>query len=605
MLVAAAAAQWKVDAASCTVEHGEVVHAASGRRLGYGQLAEAAAKMPAPTDVKLKDPKDFTLIGKPWRRLDAGGKVDGSIQFGMDVRVPGMKIATVKACPTYGGKLASVDEAPALKVPGVLKVVKLDNAVAVIGEHFWAAKQGLDALDIQWDRGANAKLDSAALWQALEELSKNGQPVLGRKVGEQAGQGGKQVEAVYQLPLLAHAPMEPLNATVHVTADKCSIWTGSQVPNRAVSVAAKATGLPEDKIEFVNYYLGGGFGRRLEPDIVEQAVLVAKQADYPVKLIWTREEDIRHDIPRPMYFDRISASLDADGKPGYWHHRTTGASVLKRWGPKAMGKDGLDPDLVECAAEPPYELPNLLSEWVPYEPPAGMALGWWRGVGPVHNIFVVESFVDELAHAVGKDPLEYRRSLLQKNPRALGVLNVAAEKIGWGQGRLPARVGRGIALGAPFGSFICAIVEAEVSPQGVVKLRRAVAALDCGIAVNPSSVEAQVQGGVTFGLSAALYSGLVIKDGGVQQSNFHDYRNLRINEMPAFEVHRVDSSESPGGLGETGTTVAAPALYNAIFAATGVRLRKLPLDQAQLVQGKDALDATVAAAHATTGEARA
>ena len=591
MLVAAAARQWKVDPASCTVEHGEVVHAASGRRLGYGKLAAAAAKLPPPAKVKLKDAGDFRIIGKRWRRVDARIKGDGTAQFGLDVRVPGMKIATIKACPVFGGKLASVDEAPAMKVPGVLKVVRLDNAVAVIGEHFWAAKQGLDALDIQWDRGANAGLDTDALWRALDERSRHGQPVTGRKVGEPSGQG-KRIEAVYQLPLLAHAPMEPLNATVHVTPDKCSVWMGSQVPNRVVATAARLTGLPQDKIEFTNHYRGGGFGRRLEIDVVEQAVNVAKQVDYPVKLVWTREEDVRHDIPRPMYFDRIAATVGEDGLPTYWHHRTTGPSVLKRWMPKAF--NGMDSDLVECAAEPPYELPNLLSEWVPFEMPQGLVIGWWRGVGPTHNLYVVESFVDELAHAAGKDPLAYRRSLLKNNPRSLAVLNLAAEKIGWGQGTLPPRVGRGIALGEPFGSRVCTIVETEVSAQGEVKLRRVVIALDCGTAVNPSSVEAQAQGGVIFGLSAALYSGLHIKDGGIVESNFNDYRNIRINEIPAVEVYRIESHGPPGGLGEVGTAIAAPALNNAIFAATGVRLRRLPIDNAALAQGQDALKAPVA-----------
>jgi isoquinoline 1-oxidoreductase beta subunit len=396
--------------------------------------------------------------------------------------------------------------------------------------------------------------------------------------------------------MLAHATMEPLNATVFVTADKCEIWTGTQVPARAVGEAARITGLPQDKVVLHNQYLGGGFGRRLETDWVEQAVAFAKQVSYPLKVIWTREEDIRHDRVRPMYHDVISAVLDANGRPVWYGYRTSGGSVLARFAPPAMGKDGMDSDAVECVAEIPYDIPKGKVEWIRHDMPPGLVVGWWRGVGPTHNLFVFESFMDELAHHAGKDPLEYRRALLQKSPRALGVLNLAAEKIGWGSQPLPARVGRGIALGEPFGSHVCAIVEVEVTPQGEVRLRRAVVGLDCGIAVNASSIEAQVQGGLLFGLSAAMFSDITIKDGAFEQSNFNDYRNLRINEAPVIEVHRVINTESPGGLGEVGTAITAPALANAIFAATGVRLYKLPVDRHLLVQSPDALKSVVSAA---------
>jgi CO/xanthine dehydrogenase Mo-binding subunit len=388
--------------------------------------------------------------------------------------------------------------------------------------------------------------------------------------------------------------MEPLNTTVHVRPDACEIWVGTQVPARCVGVAAKITGLAEDKVVLHNQYLGGGFGRRLETDSVEQAVAFARQVPYPLKVVWTREEDIRHDIVRPMYHDDISAVVDGDGRVLWFGDRIAGGTVLGRWAPAFMGKDGMDGDLIECVAEPCYDLPNLKVEWVRHDMPPGLNVGWWRGVGPTHNLFVMESFIDELAHRAKTDPVAYRRAMLGKNPRTLAVLDLAAEKIGWGKGTLPARVGRGVAVGDPFGSRVCAMVEVEVSPQGEVRMRRAVVAIDCGLVVNAGSVEAQIQGGLLFGLGAALFSEVTLRDGAIEQSNFHDYRMLRINESPPVEVHAVRSSEAPGGIGEVGTAIAAPALANAIFAATGVRLRALPVDRALLAQDKDALKKKVA-----------
>jgi len=581
MLVAAAAAHWKVDPSTCTAARARVTHSSSGRSLGFGELASAAAKLPQPREVKLKDRKDFALIGKPMRRIDTAGKVNGTTQFGLDVRLPGMKVGTVMACPTFGGRLASVDDRRARVMPGVIDVIRLDNAVAVIGEHFWAAKKGLEALRIEWDRGVNAHLTTDGLRNALAKSSREGTAIVGRQVGSSEPATGKKIESVYELPLLAHAPMEPLNATVSVTPDSCEIWAGTQVAARAQAIAAKVTGRPLNKVKVHNQYIGGGFGRRLEVDSIEQAATIAKHVSYPVKIVWTREEDIRHDYVRPMYYDRIAATLDADGYPAFWLHRITSASISARWLPPYLRKNGLDPDTVENAEKPPYALPNLRVEWVRHDMPTGLEVGWWRGVGATHNLFVVESFMDELAHAAVRSPLEYRRHLLRDNPRTLAVLNLAAEKIGMGQ-PLPARRGRGIAVGEAFGCPVCVIVEIDVSAQGAIALRRAVTAVDCGIAVNPNSVEAQMQGGLIFGLSAALHNGITLKDGAIEQSNFHDYRTLRLNEAPAIEVYIVEAADTPGGLGEVGTAVAAPALGNAIFAATGIRVRNLPFDRTSL-----------------------
>lgn len=597
LLVAAAAAQWRVEPSACSVARGVVLHAPTGRQAPFGLLAKVASTLPMPGKVSLKEPKDFQLIGKPFRRVDAADKVRGTTQFGIDVRLPGMKVATVKACPAFGGTLASVDDRAARAVPGVIDVIRISNAVAVVGEHFWAAKQGIEALKIEWHAGVNSQLSTQQLRDELAASLLNGKAIVAKETGKPPA--GTVVKATYQMPMLAHATMEPLNTTVHVRADGCDIWVGTQVPTRVVTVAAKLTGLPESKIALHNQYLGGGFGRRLETDSVEQAVEFAKQVKYPLKVVWSREEDIQHDIVRPMYQDNVSAVVNSAGIPVWFGDRISSGSVIGRWAPGFLRADGLDPDAVECAAELPYEIQNLKVEWVRHEMPAGLLVGWWRGVGPTHNLFVVESFIDELAHNAKADPVAFRRAMLQHNPKSLALLELAASKIGWGTSALPPRVGRGVALAEPFGSRVCAIVEVEVTAEGEVRLRRAVVTVDCGIAINASSVEAQIQGGLLFGLSAALFNEVTIKDGAIQQSNFHDYRTLRINEVPAIEVYTVHNDEAPGGLGEVGTAIAAPALNNAIFAATGVRLRHLPIDRKLLETGKAARK-VVAAALATS-----
>jgi isoquinoline 1-oxidoreductase beta subunit len=592
MLVSAAAQAWSVDPATCATDRAMVRHVASGRSATYGALADAASRQPVPAKVTLKDPKDFRLIGKSGRRLDTAAKVDGSMTFGIDARAPGMMIAAVATCPVYGGRLKSVDETAARAVPGVKDVIRLKDTVAVTGAHYWAAKCGLEALDVEWDLGPNTDFSSARLTKAMDEASKNGSPIIAREIGD-LSHAGKRIEAVYQIPALAHAPMEPLNALVHVRPDACEIWLGTQVPTRVVDAAVKVTGLPADKVIVHNQYLGGGFGRRLEADSAEQAVALARQVPYPLKMIWSREQDIRHDIPRPPYYDRISAVVDGEGYPLVWRDRVTSDSVGRRWAPVTLRGNGLDPDTVEGAEEPPYDLPNLKVEWVRHDMPGERPVGWWRGVGPTHNLFKVESFIDELAHAAGRDPVAYRRALLKKNPRALGVLNLAADRFGWGR-PTPSRIGHGVALAAPFGSFICVMLETEVTAAGEIRMRRAVAAVDCGIVVNPNTVEAQVQGGLIFGWTGALYSELTYENGAIQQSNFHDYRMMRINETPAIEVHVVPSAEHPGGIGEVGTAIAAPALGNALYAATGVRIRRLPIDRALLLAEK-AVDNTALA----------
>ncbi|MDQ0626040.1 xanthine dehydrogenase family protein molybdopterin-binding subunit [Paraburkholderia graminis] len=575
LLVSAAAQQWQVDAASCHAQAGQVIHAASNRSIGYGQLVEAAAKLPAPQNVPLKNPKGFKIIGTAVKRLDSPEKVDGTAMFGLDVRVPDMVYAAIANCPVFGGTLASVDDTNAKKIPGVRQVVKIDNAVAVIGDHTWAAKRGLQALDIKWNEGADAKLSMKQIVDDLANASqRNG--AVARKDGDvvHAFSNAKtRVDAIYQQPFLAHATMEPINCTVHVRADSCEVWLGSQVPTRVRDAAMAVTGLPADKIIVHNHLIGGGFGRRLEFDMVTQAVKIAKQVSTPVKVLWTREEDIQHDMYRPYYYDKISAGLDANGKPLAWQHRIVGSSILARFAPPAF-KNGLDPDAVEVASDLPYDLPNQLVDYVRQEPHA-IPTAFWRGVGPTRSTFVVESFIDELAAEAKVDPVKYRRDLLGKTPRALNVLNVAAQAADWGSA-VPKGQGRGVSVMHAFGSYFAIIVDVAVE-QGEVAVKRVVCAVDCGMVVNPNTVEAQVQGGIIFGITGALYSEITIKDGRVQQNNFTDYRMLRIDQTPPIDVHIVKSSEAPGGIGEPGTAALAPALTNAIFAATGKRLRHLPV----------------------------
>jgi len=582
MLVAAAAKRWKVNPASCRVERGVVYHEGSKRTLGYGDVAAEAASQPVPQDIKLKDPSQFKLIGTAAKRLDAPSKVDGRAVFGIDVKVPGMRIGTVAISPAKDGKLVSLDEAAARRIPGVHEVIRAgDEAVAVIGDHMWAAKKGLEALRPVWNAGSNGALSTASLVAAIARASE--QPgVIAKQVGDAAraiDAAVTKVSAIYQSPFLSHSAMEPLSCTLHIQPDRAEVWVSTQVPPRARQAVVDATGLPLDKVIVNNMLAGGSFGRRLEVDSILLAANIAKQVSYPLKLVWTREQDLRHDYYRPYYYDRVSAGLDARGRLVGRTHRVTGPSIFARFVP-ARFKGGLDPDAIECAAETPYDIPADFIDYVRHEH-QGMNTGFWRGVGATHNLFVVESFVDELAIAAKQDPVAFRRNLLQKNPRALAVMNLAAEKSGWGSA-LAARTGRGISVQYAFGTYLSCVLEVEVPSSGEIVLRRAVVTVDCGIAVNPDTVRAQIEGGLILGLGTAMFNQITVTGGAVDQSNFHDYRALRINEAPKIEVFQIHNNESPGGIGEVGTAAAAPALGNAIFAATGKRLRRLPFGDGQL-----------------------
>jgi len=582
ILVQAASQQWKVEPAGIRTEKGEAIHEASGRRVAYAALIDRAQGLTPPKDPPLKDIKDFKLIGNPLKRFDTPDKVNGKVVYGIDVMPSGVKFATLAACPVFGGTVGHVDDAKAKSLPGVRQVIVLKDLVAVVGDHMWAAKQGLSALDITWDEGPHSAVSSDDVWKQLRAASKT-EGAVANSVGDVAKglTQGDLLEAAYEMPFLAHATMEPMNCTVHVTPTACEVWVGSQVFSRVQAIAAKVTGLPLDKVTAHNYLIGGGFGRRLEVDMVASAVQIAQQVDGPVKVVWTREEDIQHDVYRPVYRDTLSASV-SNGRIIGWKHRITGSSIIARWLPPAFQK-GIDIDAIDSAADIPYDIPNLRVEYVRDEPPA-VPTGFWRGVGPNNNVFAIESFMDELAKKSNKDPVAFRRDLLGKSPRLKAALELAAAKSGWGN-PLPARTGRGIAVQVAFGSFIATVAEAEVDTHGAVHVRRMVSAVDTGIIVNPDTVVAQLQGGLIFGLTAALYGNITIHKGRVQQSNFNDYRMLRINEIPQIEVHLIKSAEAPGGIGETGATAAPPALGNALFAATGIRLRRLPIDQ-DVLSGK-------------------
>ncbi|ERF80627.1 MAG: isoquinoline 1-oxidoreductase, beta subunit [Bradyrhizobium sp. DFCI-1] len=584
MLIQAAANEWKVPAAECKVSNGVITHTASGKTTTYGKVAEAAARLEPPADVKLKDPKDWTIAGKGLKRLDTVDKTTGKMIYGIDVKLPGMLNAAIKDCPVFGGKVKSFDEAKIANMKGVKKVVPVgDSAVAVVADTWWRAKTALDALPIVWDEGDNAKVSSETIAKWLAEGLDNAQPAY---VGNQNGDAkaaiasaAKKVEAVYSYPYQNHATMEPMNATVLYTPDKCEVWCGTQNGEAAFAAALEASGLPAEKVDVHKLMLGGGFGRRGMTDYVRQAVAIAKQMPgTPIKLLWSREEDMQHGKYHPVTQCKLTGAFDADDNLVALHYRLSGQSILFSVRPEAL-QNGMDPAAFQGVAQSGeaaigYSVPNLLVEHSmrnPHVPP-----GFWRGVNVNHNAIYMECFMDELAQAVGQDPLEFRRKLMGKNPKHLAVLNAVAEKIGWGT-PAPQGVYRGIAQVMGYGSYVAGAAEISVTDGSKIKVHRIVASTDPGYVVNPAQVERQIAGSFVYGLSALFYGGCTVKDGRIEQTNFDTYNSMRINEMPKVEAVMVPSGGFWGGVGEPTIGVAAPAVLNAYFAATGKRIRSFPL----------------------------
>ena len=566
MLIGAAALTWNVPRDACRARNGTVEHVPTGRRLGYGELAARAATLPVPSDPPLKPTSEFRILGKRMPRLDTPDKVSGAAVFGLDVRVPGMVYAAVARCPVFGGRVQSFDPAPALAVPGVQRVVQISSGVAVVADRTWAAFQGKKALKIEWDEGATARWSSDGIWSAFTAAAARSGEVV-RAMGDVDANlkaAARTVEAVYEAPYLAHACMEPMNCTAHVPSrgGRCEIWAPTQSPQGVQAAAARVTGLPVEAITVHVTYLGGGFGRRGGPvDYATEAVELAQKIAGPVQVVWTREDDIQNALYRPATYNVLRGGLDARGAPLAWSHRL-------------VGPEGGSFLLTRGADELIYPLPHFRLERATVD--AGVPIGPWRGVGPSQNGWVVESFVDELAHAAGKDPYAYRRELVAGQPRLLGVLDLAAQHADWGSAP-PAGRSRGIALWRFGETFLAHVAEVSVGSDGGVRVHRVVCAADCGILVNPDTVEAQLEGAIVYGLTAALYGEITIERGRVAQSNFNDYRMLELAEMPEIEVHLVQSEAAPSGVGEAGLPPIAPAVCNAIFAGTGKRIRRLPI----------------------------
>ncbi|MGE0029813.1 MAG: molybdopterin cofactor-binding domain-containing protein [Steroidobacteraceae bacterium] len=578
MLIQAAAQHWEVDVSECRVEGGQVLNA-DGDALTYGEVAEAASKLPVPKDVALKAPEQFTLIGTRAKRTDTPGKVDGSAQFGLDVRLPGMLYASLVQCPELGGTVRSVDATAAEAMPGVRRVLTTGNGVAVVADHYWQARQAREALRIEWGAGPNARLDSRQIAATLAKAAQPGGGIAVRSDGDAASAingAARVLRATYKLPLLAHATLEPMNCTADVRADGCDLYTGTQWQDAAQATAARAAGLEPAQVRVHTTLLGGGFGRRLEMDFIPAAVEASKAVGKPVQVIWTREDDMTHDTYRPPAHDQAAGALDQDGRLIAWQLHLVSPSVTARMFPGAVADPKVaDPFAVEAAHNYPYDVPNVSVDYLRQE--IGIDVGYWRSVSHALNCFVAESFMDELAHAAKKDPFEFRRELLGKQPRFRRVLEEAASMAGWGQP--PAGRHQGIALMEGYGTYLAQVAEVSVT-GGALKVHRVVCAVDCGQMVNPAIVESQIESGIVFGLTAALWGEVTLDRGRVRETNFDRYRLMRLNEAPVIEVRLLESREAPGGVGEPSTSVVAPAVCNAIFAATGRRLRELPIGRA-------------------------
>ncbi len=578
MLVQAAAGQWSCPVSDCITRQGQVFHTPSGRSIAYADLAADAAKLSPPKDIPLKTAKDWTLIGRSRHRLDSRAKVEGKTLFGIDIRKPDMKHATVAACPVMGGTVGGMDRDAALRTPGVHAVLVIDNAVCVVADHYWAAKKGLDALAVTWNEGTNASVDTQRIYRELHDGLSEPKPVVAKSTGDAAAamaRAATRYEATYQQPLLAHSPMEPVNCAIHIRPDGADVWVGTQVPMWARDSVADIAGLPKNRVQLHCQYIGGGFGRRLEYEYVTQAAQFAKQVPYPLKIVWSREEDLTLDRFRPAYVDHVRAGLDARGRIESMEFRVIGPAVVARWEPAGLSPDGFDEDLAAAISITPYTWPASRLDYVRREAP-GVVTAWWRGVGGTRGLFVVESFIDELALRAGADPVAYRRELIREQPRARVVLDLAAEKSGWGTS-LPQRHGRGVAVQFLFGSYLGTVIEVDMTEPAQVRIVHVTVAVDCGQPVNPDQIRAQIEGGMIFGLGTALFNEITLSNGRVQEDNFNLWRIMRMNEAPPVDIHIVASTETPGGIGETGTAAAAPALANAIAAASGRRLRTLPL----------------------------
>ena len=576
MLVATAAKRWGVAAEACHTENNAVVNTASGKSLGYGSLVEEAVKLPVPVNPKLKEAKDYKFVGKPTKRIDSEVKVDGSASFGIDVRLPGMMRAVVARCPVFGGKVKSFDASKAKAIGGVKGVLQISTGVAVVADNTWSAMEGRRALEIVWDEGPNATNSSEAIRKLYHDrLDQTG--AIARKDGDADGALGsaaKKVEAIYEVPFLAHATMEPMNCAADVRADCCDVYAPTQFQTVNQMTAARITGLKPDRVGIHTTYLGGGFGRRAEQDFLIEAVELSKAMGAPVQVTWSREDDMQRDYYRPVVTVKLTAGLDGSGKVVAWKSRIVAPSIMSRFFPGSV-KNGIDETAVEGIATLKYEVPNFLVDYVMTDP--GVPVGFWRSVGCSHNGYIAECFVDEMAKAAGKDPLEFRRGMLAKEPRPLGVLNLAAEKAGWNKPLVTGHY-RGIAMVESFSTFVAQVAEISLDRKsGTVQVHKVVAAVDCGRYVNPETIRAQIEGGIIYGLTAALKGEITISKGRVEQSNFNDYDMVRINEAPPVEVHIVESKDGPGGIGEPGTPPIAPAVCNAIFAATGKPIRRLPI----------------------------